>query len=312
MNKAKYAAKKLFSVILLVLILGMTVVPISAADNTKNFSYNVIDSDSVEIAGYDDSKTEVIIPESVNGKKVVGIGNEAFMENKTITSVVIPDTVTTIGDSAFFACQSLSSINMPKQLKTISRCAFGATNIEEFVAPDSLLEIGDAAFSDCKNLKSITLSTGLRTIGNTAFFACPKMTQIAIPKNVKEIGLYAFGYKQYGIDKAGYESPMVDPVKNDEFLISCYKNTAGEDYVIENGFDFEYLEAVSNTSNENVVESEIQTVTQKSSEQEQVAEVSENSGDNNTTVYIIIAILVCIIIALAIVVVVLFKGKRIH
>lgn len=312
MYKVKFVSKQLFVIFLSLLLLGLTIVPVSAEDNTKDFSYNVIDSSSVEIAGYNGGKTEVVIPESVNGRKVVSIGNEAFMENQTITSVVVPDTVTTIGDSAFFACRSLSSINMPKQLKKISKSAFGATSIQEFVAPDSLLEIGDVAFSDCENLKSVTLSKDLQIIGNTAFFACPKMTKIIIPENVKKIGRYAFGYKDYGTDKGGYKSPMVDPVKNDKFLISCYKNTAGEDYVIENGFDFEYLQAQTNSSvSSTIAIEETQTSVGTNVEPEKtVANTAVSSENSSIAMFVIIGISAVVIAVLLVIIILLLKGRK--
>ena len=92
----------------------------------------------------------------VNGENIIikTIAKKAFYDNDTITSVTIPDSVTTIGDYAFFDCDSLTTIYIPNSV----------TRIEEY------------AFSHCSSLTSIYISNSVITIGQYAFRYCSNLT----------------------------------------------------------------------------------------------------------------------------------------
>lgn len=112
----------------------------------------------------------VVIPSSIGGKKVLEIGDRAFYNRDSLTSITIPDSVTVIGSEAFLACTSLTSITIP----------------------GSVTEIGRGAFYNCMNLTSITISNGVTKIGYDAFCYCDSLTSINIPDSVSEIGEEAF------------------------------------------------------------------------------------------------------------------------
>ena len=100
--------------------------------------------------------------------------------------------------------------------------------------PDSVTRIGQFAFSHCKNLTSVTLGNHVTKIHNKAFFDCDRLTSIVIPKSVISINECAFGY-YVNLDKFEIE-------KVPNFKIYCFKDTVGEKYAIENGFDYELID----------------------------------------------------------------------
>ena len=82
------------------------------------------DERGVTILKYRGTESKLMIPDVIEGTKVVGIGNYVFSGCKSLTSVVIPDSVTSIGDSAFSGCSSLTSIVIPKGVTSIGGYAF--------------------------------------------------------------------------------------------------------------------------------------------------------------------------------------------
>ena len=80
-----------------------------------------------------------------------------YINNKEITELVIPNSVTTIGHYAFYKCSSLTSITIPNSVTSIGQFAFsGCSNLTSITIPDSVTSIGSYAFDDCNNLASIT------------------------------------------------------------------------------------------------------------------------------------------------------------
>lgn len=161
---------------------------------------------------YTGKDKDVVIPDSVTS-----IGDKAFYECSSLTSITIPDGVTSIGYGAFEWCHSLTSITIPDSVTSIGKEAFwgcnslkritipkGVTNIEErafefcknltsITLPDSVTSIGDSAFSDCSSLTSITLPDGVTSIGDKAFADCKSLTNVTFPENITAIGDDLFG-----------------------------------------------------------------------------------------------------------------------
>ena len=103
----------------------------------KEYSYTVLDDGSIEITNYAGIGGDVVIPETINGKKVTRIGSKAFYENSKIKNVTIPENVTFIDYKAFSNCYSLDSVNLPSTIEYISSDAFWCcVDIEKFTVAD--------------------------------------------------------------------------------------------------------------------------------------------------------------------------------
>ena len=136
---------------------------------------------------------DITIPSTLGGYPVTTIGDDAFSDCSSLTSITIPDSVTTIGDDAFSWCSSLTSITIPDGVTTIASGAFsGCSSLTSITIPDSVTTIGDWAFGDCSELTSITIPDSVTTIGCGAFGYCSSLTSITIPDSVTVINAYTF------------------------------------------------------------------------------------------------------------------------
>ena len=127
------------------------------------------------------------------GNRVTTIGEYAFSECSSLTSVTIPNSVTTIGDKAFSDCSSLTSVTIGNSVTTIEQAAFGGcSSLTSVNIGNSVTEIGWYAFSDCSSLTSVTIPNSVKTIGIGAFKHCTNLQKVYIGDSVKTIGEYAF------------------------------------------------------------------------------------------------------------------------
>ena len=131
------------------------------AANEQLFDFEfILNNTAVVVNNYKCKGTaaDVTIPSRYKGKPVTAINNAAF-PNSAVTSVTIPDSITSIPDAAFVNCSKLTNISIP----------------------NSVTYIGFSAFSSCTSLKSITLPSSLSTIGNSAFAGCPSSMTVTYP-----------------------------------------------------------------------------------------------------------------------------------
>ena len=157
--------------------------------------------------GYSTHLTDVTLP---SGLTHIGEGVFSFVN---ISSIKIPETVTTIGYSGFSGCKNLESIELPAGLQELGNYAFcdtglrsvkiphGVTNLKSAFSscynltsaeiPSSVTSM-DRAFSSCSSLSNVKLASGLTAIGAYAFFYCENLESIDIPETVTMIGNSAF------------------------------------------------------------------------------------------------------------------------
>ncbi len=131
--------------------------------------------------------TNIVIPRLHEGLPVTKIGNRVFMHNQ-MTSVVIPDTVTTIGVYAFGYCSKLTTLIIPDSITYIDNYAFyECIGLTISAIPNNVTYIGNYAFAKCSGLTDITIGDGVETISDRAFYACSNLKRVVFGSNLTTI-----------------------------------------------------------------------------------------------------------------------------
>lgn len=135
-----------------------------------------------------DKITSIDLPNSVTS-----IGEYAFLGCTGLTTIKLPDALAEISTGTFSLCTGLTSVALPSALSTIGSEAFyNCTGLISLHLPNLLTSIGDHAFFNCSNLAVIAIPNTLESIGDDAFLNCSKLTSIYLPGTITHIGTRAF------------------------------------------------------------------------------------------------------------------------
>ncbi|MCH8539572.1 MAG: leucine-rich repeat domain-containing protein [Opitutales bacterium] len=202
--------------------------PVLEADSS-HYEYDVKDDGTVSIIGYQGPGGEVTIPSEIEGKPVTSIGHRAFMDHvrrdhdRMIASVRFPETETSVGREAFRDNRALTDVYIPASLTDITRPAFSrcpslmnfhihednpayrsvdgvffTRDMEEirhypqaregdYVIPDGVIRIRDEAFRWAKGLTGISIPDSVTWIGKQAFRGCENLTEITLQENLESL-----------------------------------------------------------------------------------------------------------------------------
>ena len=130
------------------------------------------------------SLTSVVLPDSLTH-----MGERAFVQCTSLTSVVLPDSLTQLGMGAFVRCSSLTSVVLPDSLTQLGECAFGGcSSLMSVVLPDSA-ELCDYVFEGCSSLHSVVLPDSTE-LGDHVFLKCDALEQKAAMTGFDTVELY--------------------------------------------------------------------------------------------------------------------------
>lgn len=189
-------------------------IPNTDATDNSAFAY-VNHGDSIEITGFDNSVSDVVIPSEIEGLPVTAISVGAFYLS-TITSIEVPDSVTSIGEMAFLGCTSLKSVKLSTGVAKIDKNAFGSCSaLQEiqvakdnpnfsslngvlyskkqdtliiypaaktdaaYIIPSGVTSVAMYAFSENPYLETLAIPNSLIKVGDSAFFNCKNLRSVS-------------------------------------------------------------------------------------------------------------------------------------
>ena len=259
----KKVLKKL-PLLVLALVLVLTIKDKTYAATYGKLTYEVQNDGTIEITGCDESASgSLTIPSTINGKKVTRLDPGIFWFTK-ITSLTIPESVTSIGREfeyrigPLFHCNSLTSINVSgnnKKYSSIDGVLFNKAKTKimsypqgrkgtSYKIPSGVKEIDSGAFAQCDSLINITIPNGVTSIGENTFYGCSKLTSITIPEGVTSIGKDAFRYcsslTSINVSDNNKNYISIDGIlfNKDKTEIICYPNRRkGTSYKIPSGVE---------------------------------------------------------------------------
>ena len=149
----------------------------------------------------------------------------SYPRGKKDSSYDIPNSVTSIGNYAFSGCTSLMNIQLPDNITSIGIYAFANCSLlQSITIPNGITSLSGFIFEDCSSLTDLIIPDSVTIIADYAFYNCTSLKSVTIPKSVTSIGNIAFANC------------------SDTFKIFCYKDTSGEKYATDNGFEYELLD----------------------------------------------------------------------
>jgi len=227
-TKIKCLTSVFLTITMLLSIIVVAPITVNASEDDLtygDFQYKIEDDNSCTITDYDGMASSLSIPSAINGHTVKQIDTGALSDNGIITSVTIPNGVTTIGFSAFNGCIKLEKIKFSSNLDTVCENAFNNTKWFNNQS-NGLVYVGKVAYKykgDMPRNTKITVKSDTVSISESAFKDCANLTAILIPSSVKHIDKYAF-YNCQGLTKLNFNDG-IERIENDAFG-SCEKLTS--------------------------------------------------------------------------------------
>lgn len=250
--------KILLSILTLAILLSLCACGKPASSPVEDFEYELKDGKAI-ITAYKGTDLEIVIPDTIEERPVTTIDDHAFA-GYDMTSVIIPEGVTSIGIKAFYNCECLENISLPKTIKTIYGDTFSCTkwrdNQEDgALYLDSILLGYKNSFSGELNIKdgttyiansafkgsdvtSVTIPNSVVTIGGCAFLDCKNLTSVTIPESVQMVGDNSFGKEFLHNYNNGFTTFDTYFKTINEFTIHGKAGTSAEEYANKNDIRF--------------------------------------------------------------------------
>ncbi len=153
----------------------------------------IITGSSAYIIGYSGTETNIVVPDTINSKKVVDLEGGLFKNNSQIESVILPEGIKELKYELFYNCNKLRRVEVPGEITIIEDYTFyNCSSLTSITIGNSVKSVGDFAFYNCHDLISVVIGDNVTNIGENAFYNCSSLISVEIPNSVTSIGDGAF------------------------------------------------------------------------------------------------------------------------
>jgi len=198
-----------------------------SGENAENYDFSNdpelfgIDAETGTVYCFEGYDVRVDVPAEIGGVAVRAVDSQAFLDNRYLCYLTLPEGVEIIGDSAFEGCVRLVHVELPSTLKHIGNRAFAnGLQASRLILPEGLESIGDEAFYWAVRLTAVELPQGLKTIGTSAFNGCSWLEEVYIPDSVESIGDNAFANS--GVSYVVFEGLQLPEMSESVFANCLY------------------------------------------------------------------------------------------
>ena len=164
---------------------GLLTIPSTIKLNGSD--YSIIGIDNMAFKGCN-KLTSIILPDNLTT-----LGEKAFSGCTALSSIILPNEVEQIGDETFSGCSALTSITVNDKLKSIGRAAFeNCIALTDIILPDNVKTVGSSTFKNCEKLSSVILGNSITELGDSTFLGCSTLKNIILPSSLQKIGVRSF------------------------------------------------------------------------------------------------------------------------
>jgi hypothetical protein len=162
---------------------------VARAGQSGDFTWRNVAAAGVEIVGYTGTNEVVVVPETLDGLRVLSIGDGVMSGNQRLASVQLPAGLTNLGSGVFYYCSALTNVSLPAELLSVGGFAFSdCARLAEVALPDGLTKLGAYAFQNCSNLTQARLPEQLVYLGMNAFLGCSGLTNAHLGAKLITLG----------------------------------------------------------------------------------------------------------------------------
>lgn len=220
--------------------LGKNYIPeeITVKDGSYTYKLNT-DKTTITITKCTSSDANIIIPSSIDGYKVTGIGDKAFQNVTSMKTVSFPSTLKSIGNYAFAGCTSLTTVTLPDSLTGLYTYVFaGCTSLKSAKLNAGQINVTEGLFQGCTALSSVTLQNSIQYIRGYAFYGCNSLKNLSLPKSFSTVFNNAFlssGIKSinYAGTSTNWKKVTIYLTGNTKFLNATVTGSDGKTFLAD-------------------------------------------------------------------------------
>ena len=194
------ASKRIACLVMCVLCFMTASFTASAEETTAltsgEFSYEILDDETICVTAYTGSGGEVTVPQEIDGKTVTALGDELFWYMEEVTAISLPETLEYIGARVFQNCTSITEIKLPDSVTQIDdACFLGCSSLSKINVPSSLVYVGAFAFDETPWITQFDGCSSIILGGRVFYKYLADEDMVVIPKDILCISDNAFDGK---------------------------------------------------------------------------------------------------------------------